>query len=67
MQLTPPERDAIVAAAENLRGAINGFVQLRGTDADRTERLAGLFEASVDLHDQHGASPMMTSTSVRPH
>jgi len=53
-QLPSPDLDRVAAAASDLREAAGRQEALRGSDAERAERLAGLLEAAVDLHEQHG-------------
>lgn len=53
-QLPSPDLDRVAVAASDLREAAGRQEALRGSDAERAERLAGLLEAAVDLHEQHG-------------
>lgn len=53
-QLPSPDLDQTAVAASDLREAAERQEALRGSDAERAERLAGLLEAAVDLHEQHG-------------
>ncbi|MDE0657431.1 MAG: AAA family ATPase [Acidimicrobiaceae bacterium] len=53
-QLPSPDLDRVAVAASDLREAAERQQALRGSDAERAERLAGLLEAAVDMHEQHG-------------
>ncbi len=53
-QLPLPDPDRIAEAASDLREAAQRQEALRGSDAERAERLAGLLEAAVEMHEQHG-------------
>ena len=51
-----PDLDRVAAAASGLRAAAATLEALRGSDADRARKLAGLLEAAVEIHDRHGDS-----------
>ncbi len=53
-QLPSPNLDRIAAAASHLREAAQRQEALRGSDAERAEKLAALLEAAVEMHEQHG-------------
>jgi len=53
-QLPSPDLDRAEAEARNLRRASKDVEALRGTDADRAQKLAGLLQSAVELHEQHG-------------
>ena len=53
-QLPSPDLDLMASAASDLREATERQEALRGSDAERAERLAGLLEAAVEMHEQHG-------------
>ena len=53
-QLPSPDLDRTTVAASDLREAVERQEALRGSDAERAERLAGMLEAAVDMHEQHG-------------
>ena len=53
-QLPSPDLDRMAATASCLTEAAERQEALRGSDAERAERLAGLLEAAVELHEQHG-------------
>lgn len=53
-QLSSPDPERVAVAASNLRAAAERQEALRGSDAERAERLAGLLEAAVEMHEQHG-------------
>ena len=53
-QLPSTDLDRIAAAASGLREAAERQKALRGSDAERAERLAGLLQAAVEMHEQHG-------------
>jgi len=53
-QLPSPDLDRVAATASDLREAAGRQEALRGSDAERAERLARLLEAAVDMHKQHG-------------
>ena len=53
-QLPSTDLDRITAAASGLREAAERQEALRGSDAERAERLAGLLQAAVEMHEQHG-------------
>ena len=53
-QLPAPDLDRIADAANDLRSAAERQEALRGSDTERAERLAGLLQAAVEMHEQHG-------------
>ena len=53
-QLPSTDLDRVAAAASGLREAAKRQEALRGSDAERAERLAGLLQAAVEMHEQHG-------------
>ena len=53
-QLPAPDLDRVAEAANDLREAAERQEALRGSDAERAERLAGLLQAAVEMHEQHG-------------
>lgn len=53
-QLPAPDLDRVAEAANDLRSAAERQEALRGSDAERAERLAGLLQAAVEMHEQHG-------------
>ena len=53
-QLPSTDLDRIAVAASGLREAAECQEALRGSDAERAERLAGLLQAAVEMHEQHG-------------
>ena len=53
-QLPCPDLDKVAAAASDLLNAAERLEALRGSDAERAERVAGLLEAAVGLHEDHG-------------
>lgn len=53
-QLPSPDLDRVAVAASDLREAAERQEALRGSDAERAEKLAALLEAAVDMHEQHG-------------
>ena len=53
-QLPLPDLDRIAGAARDLRDAAEREEALRGSDAERAGRLAGLLQAAVELHQHHG-------------
>ena len=53
-QLPAPDLDRIADAANDLRSAAERQEALRGSDIERAERLAGLLQAAVEMHEQHG-------------
>ena len=53
-QIATPDLDRVAAAASDLRVAAESLKALRGSDADRARKLAGMLEAAVELHDTHG-------------
>ena len=53
-QLPSPDLDRIAGAARDLREAAEREEALRGSDAERAGRLAGLLQAAVELHQHHG-------------
>ena len=53
-QLPSTDLDRIAVAASGLREAAERQEALRGSDAERAERLAGLLQAAVEMHEQHG-------------
>ena len=52
--IAAPDLDRVATAASNLRAAAENLEALRGGDADRARRLAGMLQAAVELHDRHG-------------
>ena len=52
--ISGPDLDRVATAASDLRRAAESREALRGSDAERARKLAGLLEAAVELHDQHG-------------
>ena len=53
-QLSAPDLNDARIAARRLRRAVEEGEALRGTDADRARRLAGLLQSAVQLHEHHG-------------
>jgi energy-coupling factor transporter ATP-binding protein EcfA2 len=53
-QLPVPDLDRTAKAALDLRQAAERLNSLQGSDADRSERLASLLEAAVEMHERHG-------------
>ena len=53
-QLPSTDLDRIAVAASGLREAAERQEALRGSDAERAERLAGMLQAAVEMHEQHG-------------
>ena len=53
-QLPSTDLDRIATAASGVREAAKRQEALRGSDAERAERLAVLLEAAVEMHEQHG-------------
>lgn len=53
-QLPLPDLERIAVAANDLRDAAERQEALRGSDAERSEQIAGLLEAAVEMHEQHG-------------
>lgn len=53
-QVPAPDPEGAQAAASNLRQAVESVEALRGTDADRAQKLAGLLQSAVKLHEEHG-------------
>ena len=53
-QLPSPDLDRIAVAVSDLREAAERQEALRGSDAERAERLARLLEAAVEMHERHG-------------
>ncbi len=53
-QLRSPGLDRIATAASALRDAATHQEALRGSNAERAERLAGMLQAAVEVHEQHG-------------
>ena len=52
--IAAPDLDRVATAASNLGAAAESLEALRGSDADRARRLAGMLQAAVELHDRHG-------------
>ena len=52
--IAAPDLDRVATAASNLCAAAESLEALRGSDADRARRLAGMLQAAVELHDRHG-------------
>jgi predicted ATPase len=53
-QLPSPDLDRIAVAVNDLRDAAGRQEGLRGSDAERAEQMAGLLQAAVEMHEQHG-------------
>ena len=53
-QLPCPDLDQVEAAASDLLEAAERLEALQGSDAGRADTLAGLLEAAVEMHEQHG-------------
>ena len=52
--IAAPDLDRVATAASNLGAAAESLEALRGSDADRARKLAGMLQAAVELHDRHG-------------
>ena len=53
-QLPSPDLNQVEEAATHLRSAAARLDELRGSDGDRARRLAGLLQAAVEIHEEHG-------------
>lgn len=49
-----PDLDRVAKAASDLRDAAESLEALRGSDAERARKLAGMLESAVEFHDRHG-------------
>ena len=52
--ISGPDLDRVATAASELSGTAECREALRGSDAERARKLAGLLEAAVEIHDRHG-------------